>query len=635
MATGIALGAGLLACALPATAGAAGANLTWAGLAGASTTWSTAANWQGGVAPAAADSGDQLDFPATLGGDCASNDPTDACYAATDNIAGYGVNSIAIDDGADDYDLEADGANDSLALGAGGLSASTTSSQPGGAKIEVPLVLGAAQTWQIDGGSAGAGQLSVSKGLAATSTSTDSLSVDVSNAGALELAGDSEVGPVTLQGESGYSGAQAAENGWIALSAGKLDASDGNSVSLEDAALYGTGALGPLSTTASQVSPGDPAGTLAVSGSVSFDSASEFIPLLSANAGSELTATGDVSLAGALLDIQSAAPSGDCPNLTTGTTYTLISTTGSLSGSFSDAPASGDTIPMDCSAENPPQLTIDYSTSGSPQTVTATVASPAPAPTYSTLDWDSEVEPDDPVTITTLVSADAGVPTGSVEFEESVIPWSDDGASLSALSDPSYSPIPGCTAVPLIAGGGYASADCTFVAPDAGDYLWVSSQYIPSPSAAFAASAAVGIGGLVSNTGDSTGSTDTGAPGTSATGSAKLTVKASRLLVALQCAAGGSCSDSVALHVTETRQHGRVLAVSARAKTTATTVLVGDGSVHLASGASKTLTVKLNALGRALVQKFHHLVAAVTVTSNKLALLDTTVTFSSPASHSA
>jgi hypothetical protein len=105
------------------------------------------------------------------------------------------------------------------------------------------------------------------------------------------------------------------------------------------------------------------------------------------------------------------------------------------------------------------------------------------------------------------------------------------------------------------------------------------------------------------------------------------------LTVKLSCPAGGaSCSTAtVQATVTEHLKGGKVIAVSARkgkkkAAAKTKTVVIASGGASLAGGSSKTLTLKLNGAGSALLAKYGKLAAKVTVSAGGKTLDTATVT---------
>ncbi len=105
----------------------------------------------------------------------------------------------------------------------------------------------------------------------------------------------------------------------------------------------------------------------------------------------------------------------------------------------------------------------------------------------------------------------------------------------------------------------------------------------------------------------------------------------------VSCPARGAACAAVSLRVT-VKEHlkGRkvtsITAHSKKKKAPATTkvVVVASGSVNLSAGAKKTLKLRLNSTGRALLSKFHKLTALVTVSSDGKTLKTATVTLHEP-----
>ena len=105
------------------------------------------------------------------------------------------------------------------------------------------------------------------------------------------------------------------------------------------------------------------------------------------------------------------------------------------------------------------------------------------------------------------------------------------------------------------------------------------------------------------------------------------------LTVTLSCPAGGAACGTATVQatVTEHLKGGKVIAVSARkgkkkAAAKTKTVVIASGGASLGAGASKTLTLKLNAAGSALLAKYGKLAAKVTVSVGGKTLDAATVT---------
>jgi hypothetical protein len=423
-------------------------SFTWTGEAPASTpNWSSGANW-GGSGPSGG-STVGLSFPHLTEATCATSSPTEACYTSNNDLAGMTVESMQIDDG-DEYFIEGQG----VTLGGGGLSASPASGSSGSAGdiLVLPMSLGAPQTWSIAGRSGGAiGENGVL--LAGNVTgSANALTVDLSNGPGFYLAGDTEVGPLTIQGAN-TSGA-GVSNGVAALFGSQLNSSDGNPVTLSHIFFFGAGSVGPLTGVGAEVYVAiggePPAGTLQAA-SATFDSASELDfevdgpGTLAGSDYSRLTSSGNVDLGGASVSLHVNPPSAGkpCPSLAPGTQYTLVSTTGTLSGSFGNAPE-GAEIPIkfakSCTQVSQ-YLKIAYNRAGTAQTVTGTViAGPSSTTTISVLP--SSAMTNQGVTLTATVGASSGSPYGTVEFR-------DNGTT-----------VPGCASRPMTLGVSSYTATC-------------------------------------------------------------------------------------------------------------------------------------------------------------------------------
>jgi hypothetical protein len=313
----------LLVAGIALTAGAgsaAAAPYAWVGQ-GTSMDWSNATNWN----PASPVTGaTSLSFGTLLSAGCDPPTPAFACYHGTNNVAGLTVNAISI--ATDAYEIN----GDPVTLGSGGLTVT-----PGNGSVVtnflVPITLSSGQTWTIDSDI----ELSPVTGVA------DPLTLDFS-AGNCTIyvcqvfiyPGNSEVGTVNLNGHPGE----------LLLDGGSLNGSDGNGVNVgSSATLYSEDHtdLGPLSNSGTvQIGEGTEGEvwTLNVNGTVALQGGGTLKMYLddphSTGADfSQLTATGNVTVGGSLSLTQSNP--GSCHDLNPGDVYALISTSGSLSGTFS------------------------------------------------------------------------------------------------------------------------------------------------------------------------------------------------------------------------------------------------------------------------------------------------------------
>ena len=371
---------------VPATASAVTPpSFTWSGAGGISdTSWSDEANWDAGMPAGTVGT---LDFPSAS---CPAQTMSPFCDS-TNNIPGLTVEKLEIEGKKlaveGDYYLAGEG----IMLGEGGLSMST-SAEPSRAAIGLPITIDAQQSWSITGNgganSYGSAQLDLEKPL--TGPAGDPLAIEVKDGAILNLDRvDNEVGPLTITGAG--AGHPASENGDVELVESplgapidpELNAIDGKPINVIDAGFGGEGKIGPLTSTGADVDAGDvrrvpyePEGKLETPGAT-FDSTSEVdlymnevpAPLPAYTSISQLTSTGTIELGGSrlgLVDLQTSCSS--LPPL--GETFTLISTRGSLSGAFGNAPKGADIALLSGCDE---ELDINYKESGSPQTVTGTV----------------------------------------------------------------------------------------------------------------------------------------------------------------------------------------------------------------------------------------------------------------------
>lgn len=349
---------------------AIGLTNTWTGTAQAGTGWSHGASWAGALGPSG--SVDTLAFPALGSAACTSVPATAACYTTENDVSGLTARAVSIDDGVG-YSIS----GDALTLGSGGITSTTSSSSPTASTLDFPLSLSAAQTWTISGASGGAGAGLTLGG--AVAGAGDALQINLSSQGTLNLGADDEVGRLTVSGaNSSDSGSGAAQNGTLTATAG-LNGSDGNPVALTDVAMVTSGSVGagPVTSTGASITVGQGhGGFLSVAGGLSLDSGSQLTLLMDGPGTtpgsdySQIRATGAVSLSGALA---LAGGTGGCPGLVQGQADALITTTGSLSGTFSGLP-NGSIVTLPCGS-GAPTVEINYTAN----TVTATALSSAPA----------------------------------------------------------------------------------------------------------------------------------------------------------------------------------------------------------------------------------------------------------------
>ncbi len=367
---------------------ASATDYTWSGEGLPSeNTWSNGANWVGGVAPAPSSSIGTMTFPWLTNGDCAVESPTGACWSSVNDLSGLSINQLQLNNGfifgppdsfLDYYRLSGDG----ITLGSGGLSASSpVNARPQAFYLELPITLGASQTWSLSG-PAGATSPDIGGNVIAEALSGASadLTINLSDSSGLYLQGDNEVGNVTVNAGDAESGSInfLGEPGHVY----QLDATDGHTVTVSGVDLAETNtALGSLVSIGASINVGWPYATnpgMLSTASASFDATSDVgfeIAEPGTTAGTDyaqLTATGPINLGGATGELYETLPDGECPALQVGFAYTLISTTDGLSGAFGNAPE-GSVIHDGVYCNN--TYRINYHETGPTQTVTATVVS--------------------------------------------------------------------------------------------------------------------------------------------------------------------------------------------------------------------------------------------------------------------
>jgi hypothetical protein len=374
--------------ALTPVAAASATSFVWAGGSLGRTEsaahWSTGENWEGDIPPISSQAIETLTFPHLTNSACESKPQTDTCYLTLNNLSGLTVDSIQLDD-ADDYLL----AGEAIKLGSGGLTATAPVGTSGsaGAFMEMPIELTASQKWSIanrSGGKLEENGLLMEGGVTGAGSA---LTFELSGGPALILANSTEVGPVTIEGPNAAAGEHIA-NGISLLDGGQLNSVDHESVNLRNAYFAGTGTVGALTTDNATLDVGsgaEPAGSIEAF-NVDFGSTAGVVFEITGSGStaqadySQLVSGGPVELAGVIVVIVGKPSAGaSCPTLTPGQKYTFVSTTGTLSGAFVNAPENLEIpISLGPGCSNSPQtMRISYSQSGSTKTVTGTVEAKA------------------------------------------------------------------------------------------------------------------------------------------------------------------------------------------------------------------------------------------------------------------
>lgn len=461
----------LLACIVFAGQAAA-ASYTWKGESTTTPNWSASANWESGSVPSTPAA---LTFPRLTRASCSAATQTEACYDSQNNLSGLAVESMQVDDG-DTYEIW----GNKVSLGSAGLTASPAvgSSGSAGDFVELPIELTAAQSWSVVNHTGGAiGEKGIF--LLSEVTGAHPLTVTVSEGAALYMAASAEVGALTIQGAK--STGAGVLNGFGALLGSRLNSADGSQVELSHIFFIATGATGPLKTTSAELSVGSPEypSERLSAQSATFDAGSEVEFKVSGSgttAGvdyAQLTSSGAVELGGAKLSLRVVPPSEGraCPSLAPGVKYTLVSATGTLSGTFGNAPE-GSEIPIKFakSCQQVSQfLKIAYNTSGSTHTVVGTViAGPSSSTSLAVLPGSATTN--QAVNLTATVTASAGTPVGTVDFLQEGIA------------------IPACAAQSVRWTGASYAATCTTSFPASVSHTQLSAVFTPEPGANLKAS---------------------------------------------------------------------------------------------------------------------------------------------------
>jgi hypothetical protein len=372
-------------------------------------------------------------------------------------VVGLNAGGISIDDG-ESYVID----GNAITLGSGGITAAPSVSDTGfgGPSFNAPIILGTSQTWSVTGGSNNQ-QITVAK----VDGAADNLTIDFAGEPFFSIGDHAEVGTFTVSSQ-----------GVVGLYSASLNGATGNAVDLSHGGgLFvsgGASSSGPLSMNEDSFQVGNlnrfGAATFAVNGGVTLGAANHASFSINHSGTvpgtdfSQVSATGNVSLGGGSLQISALCETGTA--LTPGDVDTLITTTGSLSGTFAGVP-DGTTVQAQCSGggETAPTVKINYTT----HTVTATVVTGGSGgttvPSSTSLHTSSGTPAiGEVVTYTARVIPQVfavAEPSGSVEFF--------DGGS----------PIAGCSAQPLTQSQSGSTATCMVSYPTAGTHT-ISATYL-------------------------------------------------------------------------------------------------------------------------------------------------------------
>ena len=395
------LGLGLLLLACYPVSQAQAADFTWSGGAASMPgDWSNAANWLGGVAPSSGASIGTLTFPAPS--------------SSHNDLSGVSVEHLAVDNGSG-FGLS----GNALTLGSGGLSFTASQHPPiFSTNITAPLALSASQTWNVSAPSSTGlnppedlisfqGQLT---GASADLTINLNTLAQLAFGSFFENTGpDDEIGNVTVNGSDTVVSASNSEGEPIEVLyksflflPGGLNGSDGKSLTVKGITLVGNGPIGPIKAINSEVGlTGSEIGPIVATSSrigingsaagLTLDSGSSLGFLIDSAGGTpgtdydQFVSSGPINLGGAALRLSSfqVVETNKCPPPPIGQVYTLLSTTGSLTGGFSNV-ANGSTATAECvDTSAGPSLKvysyrINLNLAGATKTITATALPAVP-----------------------------------------------------------------------------------------------------------------------------------------------------------------------------------------------------------------------------------------------------------------
>lgn len=360
------LACGALAAAGPASATAA-SDFAWKGPS-SSSNWSVGSNWSGGAAPAANSAIGTLTFAPEAPLSC----DVLWCNASVNDVPGLSVGALSITDPRVKIEGE------SITLGAGGMSVRYASSHQG--VFDTPIALSADQTWTIDrpAGQQDFGHRNFFQ-VRGPVAGSHALSVKLDAGSTVLLGGTTEVGPVTIEAPPIRlgSGRSRLFPSQVQLR-GSLNATNGNPITVTGIELETSASVGAVDLHDASLKLGYPgsAGTVTAA-SLKMDQASQLtinIPSNGAERGvdySSLHATGPVHLGGFVSVIAGSA--FRCFQPAVGTTFTVLSTTGELTGTFTgDVDADHDAIypgVKSCGDASDRLLEYRYDRSSMPRTV--------------------------------------------------------------------------------------------------------------------------------------------------------------------------------------------------------------------------------------------------------------------------
>jgi hypothetical protein len=407
---------------------AAQADAAWTG-ASSSSAWSDPTNWSDAIIPTG--STGTLSFPPL--GTCGT------CYFSRNDLSGVGATSLVLGNTSGQYQIT----GNTFTVGSGGINDS-----PGGGAgdvIKAPIALSGSQGWAV-GAVSDYNSLTLLGGITGSSSAVTMSIHD----GDLFVDSDMEAGPVSKNGPGGLHIGGPPGSG----QAGSVNGTDGQPVAVTQGTLVANpgSRTGPLTVTGGSLlllgtNPNNNGTTtLNVNGDATLapsTTTSTFINNNGSTPGtdfSQLSVGGDITVGGTLAVGQGPRDntgSGPCVTLQPGDVATLVKASGTLSGTFANAP-NGSTLTWASSCEAaPPALQINYTANSVTATVlgdtTTKLATPSP----------SSATTNQTVTLTATVTVTGtSAPKGTMAFTAN------------------GSPIPGCAGQPLTITGSSGTATC-------------------------------------------------------------------------------------------------------------------------------------------------------------------------------
>ena len=369
----------------------------WTGASSADNNWTTTANWSNAGPPVA---GDDLVFP-DPGATCNAGTTSPDCYSSNNNEGdNFAVNSLTFPDPGRDLGQVYSISGNSIVLGAGGLTDNIGNSGFGNTiSLDLAVILGANQTWHVNGG----GSLDLSNPLTSNPANANTLDVPMQGASngdsaTVGFTGDNEIGAATFTGNnSGLTGGNAGGNGQLVFGpdsggASGMNATNGHPLTFHNVQVDAGGSFSAITMNGGelqvgdQTAPGDAnkkwvvqAAGLTLDGASLVDEPISGPASGNATAGTDygqISSAGAVDLGGAELQIENFDASARfCPAI--GTKYTLVHGA-SVTGQFRDKNGAdipdGGIIPLVCpeTTSGSVGLSINYTATD----VTATAVSP-------------------------------------------------------------------------------------------------------------------------------------------------------------------------------------------------------------------------------------------------------------------